>query len=173
MNHDLVERLRKISLFAMDFDGVHTDGFVYVDEVGNETVRCSRRDSLGLSLLQKRGIKLCVISKEKNPVVAVRCKKLNIEYYQSVEDAIGKQQILEELMRREGLVAEQLLFLGDDVNDIDALTYAGVGVTVQDGHEAVKSVADLTLSRKGGEHAVRELCDLILEAKGHGGAGGF
>lgn len=149
----------------MDFDGVHTDGFVYVDEHGNESVRCSRRDSLGLEMLKEAGVRLFVISKESNPVVASRCKKIGVGCFQGVADSVGKQELLKELVEREGVPCEQVAFIGDDVNDLGALEFAGVAVTVADGHEKVKSVADVVLSRKGGEHALRELCDLILSAK--------
>ncbi len=150
----------------MDFDGVHTDGFVYVDQDGRETVRCSRRDSLGLNILKKAGVKLFVISKEENQVVLARCKKLDIECYYGVDNSVGKSQILKSLAEREGIHSEQILFIGDDVNDIEAMHFAGVSVTVADGHDLVQKEADLMLTRKGGEHALRELCDLILSAKG-------
>ncbi len=158
--------LSKICLVVMDFDGVHTDGFVYLDQDGHEIVRCSRRDSLGLNMLMRHGIKLCVISKEKNPVVRARCEKLGIDYFQGVTDADGKAEILAALCVKEDISPAQTLFIGDDINDIEAMRFAGVSVTVADGHDLVQKEADLMLTRKGGEHALRELCDLILSAKG-------
>ena len=79
---------------------------------------------------------------------------------------MGKKEILVALIEREKVSIENVVFIGDDVNDVDAISYAGVGVTVADGHEEVKKVADVILTRNGGSHALRELCDLILEAKG-------
>ena len=166
MPRDLIQKLKNVSLLAMDFDGVHTDGFVYVDDSGHESVRCSRRDSLGLNMLKRAGVKLFVISKEKNPVVLARCNKLDIECYQGIESGIGKKEILASLIERENVSIENVVFIGDDVNDVDAISYAGIGVTVADGHEKVKQVADVILTRNGGNHALRELCDLILDAKG-------
>ncbi len=166
MQNASIEKLKTVSLLAMDFDGVHTDGFVYVDDEGHESVRCSRRDSLGLHMLKRAGVKLFIISKEKNPVVRARCRKLDIECYQGVESGVGKKEILEALIEREGVSKDSVIFIGDDVNDVDALMYAGIGVTVADGHEELKKVANILLTRKGGDHALRELCDLILDAKG-------
>ncbi len=159
-------KLGQIKLLAMDFDGVHTDGFVYVGEDGYETVRCSRRDSLGLAQLARAGIKLVVISKEENPVVRARCAKLGIECYQGVHDGAGKKEILMSLIAREGMTTDEVVFIGDDVNDCEVVAYAGIGVTVADGHEAVKKCADIILTRKGGDHALRELADMILKARG-------
>lgn len=160
-----LQDLRNVAMLVMDFDGVHTDGFVYIDEQGRETVRCSRRDGLGLEMLKKIGIKLFVISKEKNPVVAMRCNKLGIEYYQGVSDASDKKEIMETLLKREGVLVESVVYVGDDVNDVDALRYAGTGVVVADAHEDLKRYADIILTRNGGSHALRELCDYILTAK--------
>lgn len=158
--------LASIKLLAMDFDGVHTDGFVYVDENGCETVRCSRKDGLGLEMLKKSGIKLVVISKEKNSVVATRCNKLNIEYYQGVDNSLGKKGILTSLIEREGVSIESVMYIGDDINDLDAILYAGIAITVADGHEQIKKNADIILKSKGGEHAIREIAEMILVAKG-------
>ncbi len=166
MPRDPIQQLKNTSLLVMDFDGVHTDGFVYVSDEGHESVRCSRRDSLGLNMLKRAGVKLFVISKEKNPVVLARCKKLDIECYQGIESGVGKKEILASLIEREKVSIENVVFIGDDVNDIDAILHAGIGVTVADGHEEVKNVADIVLTRNGGDHALRELCDLILDAKG-------
>jgi N-acylneuraminate cytidylyltransferase len=168
MKNNVRDTLKNITLLAMDFDGVHTDGFVYVNQNGIETVRCSRRDSLGLGYLKKLGIKLVVISKEVNPVVLTRCKKLDIECYQGVEDSHGKRDILESLVRRENVPISQVAFIGDDINDIEAAQYAGIGITVADGHDEMKKVANLILTRKGGDHALRELCDLVMKARGDG-----
>lgn len=166
MDSTIKQKLKNIILLAMDFDGVHTDGFVYVSQNGMEAVRCSRRDSLGLNMLKQIGVKLFVISKEPNPVVTSRCKKLDIECYQNVSDSLGKQKLLISLMEREKVLRSEVVFIGDDINDIDAIKYAGVGVTVADGHVEIQKHADIVLTRKGGDHAIRELCELILEAKG-------
>lgn len=166
MNNIYNNYFKNLSMLVMDFDGIHTDGFVYVDQNGLESVRCSRRDGLGLNILKRAGVKLFVISTEKNPVVLARCNKLDIECFQGIKDSVGKRDILEPLIKREKIPVSQVAFIGDDVNDIEAIKYAGIGITVADGHEEVKKVVDIVLTRNGGEHAIRELCDLILEAKG-------
>lgn len=74
------QKVQKIKLFALDFDGVFTDNRVFIDEDGREAVVCDRSDSLGLKMLKEKrpDIKVIVISKETNNVVKTRCKKLNI-----------------------------------------------------------------------------------------------
>lgn len=95
------EVMRKIKLFAMDFDGIHTtDAQVYTDQNGIETVRSSRIDGLGMELVRTRtDVQLRVISREVNPVVAARCNKLKIPYVQAVQTGEGKLQILQRIMQ--------------------------------------------------------------------------
>lgn len=162
----LFKKIRKIKLLALDFDGVLTDGFVYVDKFGLESVRCSRRDSLGIEMLKNNGIEVVVISKEKNPVVSARCKKMNIKCWHGIYDGGGKLIILKTICKKMKLLPEEICYVGDDVNDLPCLDFAGAAITVADGNDKNKKVADYITKRKGGDHAVREICDLILESKG-------
>lgn len=162
----MLEKITKIKLFATDFDGVHTDGKVTVDENGIESVRCSRKDGLGYDMLAKAGIHTCVISKEGNHVVSQRCKKLKIPCYQGVSAGEEKLEILKRVTADLGLTSDQVLYMGDDLNDLEPLKYAGVAVTVKNGHHELHKIADYITTRDGGDHAIREVCELLLSAKG-------
>lgn len=159
----LFPKLKKIKLIAFDFDGVFTDGKVTLDQNGIESVVCSRRDSLGLNQLKRMGIKLAVISMELNPIVKKRCEKLKIECFVSPN---SKVEYFKNLIKREGLTVEQAAFMGDDLNDLECLEYAGVAFTVADGADECKKSADYVTIRNSGDHAVREICDLIMKARG-------
>lgn len=161
----LLTSLSRIRLLALDFDGTLTDGTVCVSEDGKETVQCSRKDSLGIDMLKKAGIIVCVISKETNPVVSMRCAKMKIACFQAIETGEGKREILARIMKEDGFSIDQVCYIGDDVNDVPALKFAGTSITVADGHEDAKEVADYITKARGGKHAVREVCELILAAK--------
>jgi len=162
----LRRKLAGIKLLACDFDGVMTDGRVYVDQDGRETVRCSRRDGMGITMLQNAGVEVVVISREANPVVTKRCEKIGVKCWSAVETTLGKLGILQAHAAESGLTVDQIAYVGDDVNDIAALNYAGVAFSVADGHRAVQSIADYVTKASGGNHVVREICELIFEAKG-------
>lgn len=161
-NSNLNQKLKKIKLFALDFDGVFTDGNVYLNQDGVETVVCSRRDSLGMNLLKKEGIKFVVLSMEPNPIVAKRCEKLKIEMLYSPNE---KLSLLKDLIKRESVKIEETAYMGDDLNDLDCLKYAGVAFTVKDGAPECLKVADYVTRRQSGDHALREVCNLILSAR--------
>jgi len=150
-----------IKLLVLDFDGVLTDNRVWVNQDGVETVAANRSDSYGLGLLRKAGVESIVISKEANPVVAARCKKMNIPYLQNIDD---KEKALRELLVEKGLDSSQVAFIGNDVNDLPGFRVAGWSVAVADALPEVIREADYVLSNRGGHGAVRELCDLILKS---------
>ena len=151
----------KTSLVVMDFDGVLTDNLVHMDEQGNEQVSSSRGDSMGLRLVRENlPIDFMVISTEVNPVVAARCKKLKLEYFQGIDD---KPSVLRKVIREKGIPAEEIIFIGNDVNDIGCLEIAGYAVAPADAEPIVKRHADLVLTRKGGNGAVRDFCDILLQ----------
>jgi YrbI family 3-deoxy-D-manno-octulosonate 8-phosphate phosphatase len=166
MKKDIKKKLQNIKLIALDFDGVLTDGMVYVSEDGSEQVRCSRRDGLAVHMLRTYGIEVQVISKEENAVVTQRCKKMGIACNQGVVDGEGKAEILERIAKQMNVSMEQVVFVGDDINDAAALKKAGVAITVSDGHPAIKAIADIITKGKGGEHVLREVAELILDSKG-------
>jgi N-acylneuraminate cytidylyltransferase len=150
-----------IKLLVLDFDGVLTDNRVWVNQDGVESVAANRSDSYGLGMLRKAGIESMVISKEANPVVAARCKKMNVPYLQSIDD---KEKALKNLLAERKLDASQVVFIGNDVNDLPGFRVAGWSVAVADALPEVIREADYVLSNRGGHGAVRELCDLILNA---------
>ncbi|MBI2625669.1 HAD hydrolase family protein [Candidatus Parcubacteria bacterium] len=167
MNQELREKVVAMKLFAMDFDGIHTDGRVITDAVGREYVICSRIDGRGISRLQKEtDVEACVISLEANPVVAARCRKLGLPCHQGIESGEGKLAVLKRVMEERGIAPSAVLYLGDDDSDIAPMRYAGIRVTVPDAYPAVRSIAHYVTAARGGHGAVREVCELILAAKG-------
>ncbi|MDZ7831118.1 MAG: acylneuraminate cytidylyltransferase [Desulfobacterales bacterium] len=150
----------KIDGIVFDFDGVFTDNRVFIDEKGNEGVNCSRSDGWGMAEMRRAGIPMVVISTEKNPVVAARCKKLNIEYVHGVDDKLRE---LNRWATAQQAVLKNLIYLGNDVNDLDCLKNVGCPVVVKDAHPDAQTHASIILKANGGNGAIRELADLIMQ----------
>jgi N-acylneuraminate cytidylyltransferase len=150
----------RVAALALDFDGVVTDNRVVTLEDGTEAILSDRSDGLGIERLREAGIPMIVLSKETNPVVAARCRKLSLECVQSADD---KASALLAWMRAKSLDAADVVFVGNDLNDVECLRLVGCGVAVSDAHPAAYAAADIVLSRPGGHGAVRELADLIVE----------
>ncbi len=157
-SEDLEVLLKSIRLVAFDFDGVFTDNRVYVFQDGREAVACYRSDAIGLRRLGRLGIHSLVISTETNPVVSERCKKLNIQCHQGVEDKLA---VLNSIAERLDIPLSKTAFVGNDINDLDCLKSVGLPIVVKDSHNEVLPYALFRTSARGGYGAVREVCDLF------------
>jgi N-acylneuraminate cytidylyltransferase len=157
--------LEKIDLIVLDFDGVLTDNRVEVDQDGKESVIAHRGDGMGIALLKKAGYQLTILSTETNPVVSARANKLGIPVYQGISN---KGEALSKLLSEKGIDPKNVIYVGNDVNDLGCFEIAGCAVAVADAHSEALSKADLILNEFGGYGAVRELCDLILRQNSGG-----
>ena len=150
-------------LLVMDFDGVFTDDTVITDQDGRESVICSRSDGFGLDMLRQHGkVHALILSREENPVVSARARKLKLEVYQGVQD---KAQAIQQLIKERNLAQAEVIYIGNDLNDLPVLPYVGYFACPQDAHSEVIRRADLVLSKPGGRGAIRELIEIILRSK--------
>lgn len=149
---------RRPAALVMDFDGVFTDNRVLVDETGREAVLCNRSDGLGLEQLRARGLPMLVLSKERNPVVQARCRKLKLECLQGIDE---KRPTLEAWCRERRLPLAEVIYIGNDTNDLACFEAVGCAVAVADAHDDARRAADVVLAQDGGRGALRELADLI------------
>lgn len=163
-----VELLQSVHLIAFDFDGVFTDNTVYVSHDGIESVRCWRSDGLGLSRIRSIGINAVIVSTEVNPVVSVRAGKLNLPCRQGVADKASELFFLCEEM---DINPSNVMFVGNDINDIPAFKSVGIPVCVADAYPEVFPYVLYRTQNKGGHGAVREICDLIFNARSNGLSG--
>jgi 3-deoxy-D-manno-octulosonate 8-phosphate phosphatase (KDO 8-P phosphatase) len=161
--HSIVAVLQNIRLLATDVDGVLTDGGMYYSEMGDEWKKFNTRDGMGLKLLQRAGLVTAIVTQERTKLVARRAEKLAIpELHQGVMDKLAT---IREMADRYGLTLRQVAYIGDDINDLEALTAVGFSATPADGMPSVRAAVDYVCVKKGGEGAVRELVEMILEAQ--------
>lgn len=154
----------KLKLLVFDFDGVFTDNRVIVNERGEEAAICNRSDGIGLSRLRSLNIEMMILSTEVNPIVVHRAAKLKLPVIHKCND---KKLKMQEIAIEKNLDLSEIAFVGNDLNDIGALSIVGYPICVQDAYPEVKQVCKLILNRDGGFGAVRELCDLIFNQKTH------
>lgn len=154
-----LEEIIDIKIIIFDFDGVFTDNFVNIDENGKESVTCSRSDGLGLKRLKQIGIKTMILSTEKNPVVSARALKLEVNAIQGVED---KGSELINICEDNKVDIENVMYVGNDINDIPAFKIAGITVGVKNSYSEIYPYIRFLTSKNGGEGAVREVCDVIF-----------
>ncbi len=149
-----------IRAVVFDFDGVMTDNSVIVDENGKESVICNRGDGLGVGRLKAAGVFAAVLSKEVNPVVVERCAKLKLPCRQGVDEKLPE---LISWMQEVGIARENVAYVGNDLNDLECLKWAGVGIAVADSEPEVLAQTYVHTVRYGGRGAVRDVCEWIID----------
>jgi 3-deoxy-D-manno-octulosonate 8-phosphate phosphatase (KDO 8-P phosphatase) len=156
-------RWRQIRLFAMDVDGVLTDGTVAIHSDGSDAKSFSVLDGLGLVRCRQAGIALAWISGRPSGATAVRATELRIAHV--LQGVADKRASLQKLAARLGLAAVEVCYIGDDTIDAPAIAWAGIGAAVPGAMPPALAAAAYVTTRPGGHGAVREVCEHILEAR--------
>jgi 3-deoxy-D-manno-octulosonate 8-phosphate phosphatase (KDO 8-P phosphatase) len=156
-------RWAAIRLFAMDVDGVLTDGTVGISSAGHEVKFFSVLDGMGLVRLARAGIATAWISGRPSGATAARATELGIPHV--VQGRTDKLEALAELAGRLRVPPANCLYMGDDDIDGPALRWAGIGVTVPGAMPAARAAAAVVTARGGGRGAVREICERLLAAR--------
>lgn len=152
----------KIDLIISDFDGVITDNRVWVNEDGTEYVAAYRSDSIGVQYLRASGIDVMIISSESNRVVEARARKMGVQVIHGV-GIHDKGRVMRDVLEQKNIRAENVIYIGNDLNDLPCFEIAGWSVAVADAYPEVVRAADFVSSKAGGHGALREVCDLILK----------
>lgn len=155
-------QLAAIRAVIFDFDGVLTDNKVIVHQDGTESVVAHRSDGMGISALQAAGIRVLVLSKEQNPVVAARARKLSVDVVHGCDDKLPAAL---DWLSQHNIDPAKTAFVGNDLNDIEAMGTVGLAVCPNDAHPKVRALADWILTKPGGDGAARELSDAVLAAR--------
>jgi YrbI family 3-deoxy-D-manno-octulosonate 8-phosphate phosphatase len=152
----------KIDLVISDFDGVITDNRVWVNEDGTEFVAAYRSDSIGAQMLRAVGIEVMILSSEPNRVVEARARKMGVQVIHGV-GIHDKGRVMREVLEQSNINAENVIYIGNDLNDLPCFEVAGWSVAVADAYPEVIRAADYVLEKAGGHGALRELCNLIVK----------
>ena len=153
----------KIRLFAMDVDGVLTDGTVTICSDGTETKTFCITDGLGLILLRASGLETAWISGRQSATTTLRAGELKIPHV--VQGRHDKLSALTELAATLGIPLSACAYMGDDFIDAPAIAAAAIGISVPTALPAALKAADYVTRRHAGYGAVREVCDLLLAAR--------
>ncbi|WP_243544659.1 KdsC family phosphatase [Pseudodesulfovibrio tunisiensis] len=149
---------RRVRLVVYDFDGVMTDNRVFVAQDGTESVAANRSDGLGVGMIRRLGLEQVILSTEPNPVVRARAEKLGLEVSHDVRD---KAEALRTMAETRNITPGEVLYVGNDVNDLAAMQLAGVRVAPADAYPRILALAHHVTRARGGHGVVRELADLL------------
>ena len=150
----------KYKLFLTDCDGCLTDGGMYYSEHGDELKKFNTKDGVAFRLLREAGVLTGVITGEDRELNKRRCEKLKIDVLAS--GCRDKKSCIERLCDEYNITPEEVVFIGDDLLDIEAIKMVGLGCAPADASEKAKSVAKYITKANGGEGVIREVVEMIL-----------
>lgn len=156
---------QNLKAVVFDFDGVMTDDCVLTGTSGDEYVRCSREDGQGVSRAKRIGVRQLILSSEENAVVTTRANKLGIEAIRGV-GILRKCDVLVAWAKHQGIPLSDVVFMGNDLNDVDCMQSVGFAIAPSSASAAAKAAADFVTTRRGGEGAVREALEFIVRQLG-------
>lgn len=153
-----------IKLIVMDVDGTLTDGGLYYSNDGMETKKFCVRDGIGILLVQAVGKKCMILTGKESDLVRKRASDLHIEYvFQGIKD---KGQCIMDFIDKEQIKKEEILYIGDDLNDLGAMKIVGKTGCPSDAAEEVKQISEFIAMHKGGDGAVRDILFALLKSEG-------
>jgi|SRR5690348_15820206 len=186
-----IARAKKIKLLLFDVDGVLTDGTIWlfpaptgaqqttqahagekahqggfgiVSQTTIEAKGFHAHDGTAISLLRLGGIKSGLITKRISETVALRARDLKLDHvHQGIQD---KLTVFREILKQEGLEAEQAAFVGDDIIDLPVMRNCGLGVAVANSRKEVLDEAHYVTEHRGGDGALRDAAEYVLRAQG-------
>lgn len=153
-----------IKLLVLDVDGTLTDGGVYLDATGNEIKKFAIKDGAALTLARTAGIKVMILTGRESEPVRRRAAELHLDYV--IQGCANKGVRLRDFMAEQGLLKEEVAYVGDDWNDMAAMSLCGFVACPLDSSPEVIARADYVCPQKGGHGAVRGAVEHILRSEG-------
>lgn len=162
---NLLQRFKPIRLMVMDVDGVLTDGSILLLENGQMARSMHTKDGYAMKLAVSCGYEICIITGAQDEAVSMRLKKLGI---QSIHLGIhDKATLLKEVIHKGGYSNEEVLFIGDDMPDFEAMLLVGLSCCPQDAVEDIKAISHYISPMHGGKGCVRDVIEKVLKLNGH------
>lgn len=159
----VLELPKTIKMVITDFDGIITDNCVYIDSKGEMTRKLNFKDVMAFSILKKNGYKIGIISGEANSAIRVLDEKFNLDEIH--ENIRVKIDVLKSIVEKYNLKQDEYLYIGDDINDIAALEYSKIKITVPNAVKKVKEISEIQITeQEGGNGAFREVVDWLTNS---------
>jgi YrbI family 3-deoxy-D-manno-octulosonate 8-phosphate phosphatase len=154
------KKIKKPKIIFIDFDGCLTDDRVWVNLHGEEFIAANRKDGLAVKRLKNLGIQVVVTSTETNKVVSARGKKMEVEVFQGLVD---KAEVIDEYLNQKNLNWNDIWYIGNDINDLGAISKAVISLCPSDAVKKVRKTVDIVLKTNGGYGILEEIVSILEE----------
>jgi len=160
----LARRAARLTWLLFDVDGVMTDGRLVYGAQGEAWKVFEVRDGLGLKLAQRAGLKVGILTGRESRALAYRARELGVDTL--IMDRTDKGPAFRQFLEHQGVQAEEVAYLGDDLVDLPVLTRCGLSFAPVDAVAEVRERVDCVLTQRGGRGVAREMVEIVLRARG-------
>lgn len=161
---DNIDKLKQITTFIFDYDGVLTDGKVILLNDGEGLRTANVRDGYAMQYAIKKGYRVAIISGGRSETIKKRFEALDV--FDVFMGVCSKLDVYESYLEENDIDSEEVLFMGDDIPDYHLMVRAGLPACPNNAAEEIKSVSKYISSLSGGEGCVREVIEQTLKAQG-------
>lgn len=156
------ELLNKITAFIFDVDGVLTNGDIHLYN-GDYIRSMNTRDSYAIQYAIKKGYKIYIITggssqEVRNTLIGLGVQEVHLR-------ASNKLEVYTELINRNNITDEEVLYMGDDIPDYEVMAKVGVAACPQDAAIEIKRISDYQSPFNGGRHCVRDVIEQTLRVQ--------
>lgn len=158
-----LSKLKQINTFIFDVDGVLTDGSVIVTENGEQSRTFNIRDGYAIQLALKCGYNVCAVSGSRSKSVLHRLNSWGVkDVYLGIHTKIEKIKIY---LEERSIIHENVLYMGDDIPELEAMRTVGLPVCPADAAEEIKAISLYVSPREGGHGCVRDVIEKVLKVQ--------
>lgn len=162
-NQHFLKKLKDITCFVFDVDGVFTNNQLIATENGDLQRTFNAKDGFALKTAVEKGYQICIITGGTSAAVHRRFELLGVKHnYYRVSD---KVKVLNEFLTAENISEDNVLYIGDDIPDYEAMKICGLKCCPNDAVPEIMQLADYVCAQKGGEACVREVIEMVLKVQ--------
>lgn len=160
----MLDRLKDITTFVFDVDGVLTNGNILVTETGEQLRQFNIKDGFAMQLAIKKGYRIGVITGAKTEAVKMRLQGLGVQ--DIYLNASYKMPLFQQFLAKHQLKASEVLYVGDDLPDQEIMETVSIAVAPADAVQEIKDVSHYISPNNGGACVVREVIEKVLKVQG-------
>ena len=154
------EKLKNIKAFIFDVDGVLSTDTSPLDESGDPVRTANVKDGFAIRYALLNGFQVAIITGANTQRVKLRYKKLGVEHIYL--NSFNKIVCLEDIIAKTGLQKDEILYMGDDLVDLQIMKEIAIPTCPIDAVPEIKAVSLYISDKKGGEGCVRDVIEQVL-----------
>ena len=156
--------LKKIKAIIFDIDGVLSSETITLSADGVPLRTVNIKDGYAIQLAMKLGLRIVILTGANTPSVRVRYEGLGVE-----DIYLGcavKIETYDAFLAKYGLTDEEVMYMGDDIPDLEIMRRVGCPVCPKDACAEIKAISTYVSDIEGGRGCGRDVIEQVLRAQG-------